>query len=657
VNGFFGAGPNSPETGDYASTHQKVQQVKYTAPATNKLLLEAGFGTYISQWGYTERPGNTTRDLIRAQEAQAQTFDRNSGLRVVGPCDGCVTMGGNLKYRSSNWPTGYIFAHTWNAAASYVTGAHNLKFGYQGAFHRDDDNLFPTISNTHLMQYQFNTPCGAPAGSTGLTPCPNTTPIATGITLQSGVFTRKVRTEYYAFYAQEQWTKDRLTLQGALRFDRAWSSFPEQQIGPSVTIPTAIVLAPQMGIKGYNDISPRIGAAYDLFGNGKTSLKANVGRYLHPASNQGRYINANPSELVSTITTRAWTDNNNNYRVDCDVLNGQPQSPATTGSIDTCGVFSDLNFGRARPGTRLDDSILSGWGARPHDWQFGVSVQQQVLPRVSVEAGYYRRWWPIFGAADITDNINTTGADYARFSVYAPSDARLPNGGGYAVNNIYNVNLAPSLVAANNVQRAANDFGSYSRYWDGFDITAQARLSNGLHLQGGTSTGRLVFDQCEPRDTVPESGATNPYCRNSEPLLTTFKAVAQYVIPRVDVNVAGTFSSRPGVSLSANVVYTNADMLNPARSTLGRNLNAASTVTVNVVEPNTMFGDRIDQLDIRLGKILRFGKTRTNLNLDIVNAMNSNDNLAYSPTFGATWPAPTSVLTARLFRISAQLDF
>ena len=106
----------------------------------------------------------------------------------------------------------------------------------------------------------------------------------------------------YAFYAQEQWTKDRLTLQGALRFDHAWSSFPEQQIGPSVTIPTANILPAQQGIKGYNDLSPRIGVAYDLFGNGKTSLKGNVGRYLHPASNQGRYINANPSELVSTIT-------------------------------------------------------------------------------------------------------------------------------------------------------------------------------------------------------------------------------------------------------------------------------------------------------------------------------------------------------------------
>jgi hypothetical protein len=656
VNGFFGAGPNSPETGDYASTHQKVQQVKYTAPATNKLLLEAGFGTYISQWGYTERPGNPTKDIIRAQEQQAQTFDRN-GVRVVGPCDGCLTVGGNLKYRSSNWPTGYIFAHTWNAAASYVTGAHNMKFGYQGAFHRDDDNLFPTISNTSLMMLGFNTPCGAPAGSTGLTPCPNANPIASQITLQSGVFTRKVRTEYYAFYAQEQWTKDRLTLQGALRFDHAWSSFPEQQIGPSVTIPNAIVLPAQAGIKGYNDLSPRIGVAYDLFGNGKTSLKGNVGRYLHPASNQGRYINANPSELVSTITTRPWTDNNGNYQVDCDVLNGQPQSPATTGSLDTCGVFQDLNFGRARPGTRLDDSILAGWGARPHDWQLGISVQQELMPRVSVEVGYYRRWWPIFGGADITDNINTSSADYANFSVYAPSDQRLPNGGGYAVANVYNINLAPSLVAPSNVQKAANDFGSYSRYWDGFDITAQARLRNGLNLQGGTSTGRLVFDQCEPRETVPESGLTNPYCRQVEPMLTTFKGVASYIIPRVDVNVSGTFSSRPGVSLSANVVYTNADMLNPARSTLGRTLNAAGNVTVNVLEPNTLFGDRIDQLDLRIGKILRFGKTRTNLNLDIVNALNSNDNLAYSATFGPTWPAPTSVLTARLFRLSAQLDF
>jgi hypothetical protein len=662
VNGFFGAGPNSPETGDYGDTHQKVQQVKYTAPATNKLLLEAGFGTYISQWGYTERPGNPTKSLVRAQEAQAQVFDRN-GVRVAGPCDGCLTVGGNLKYRSSNWPTGYIFAHTWNASASYVTGAHNMKFGYQGAFHRDDDNLFPTISNDHLMQFQFNTPCGAAAGAAGTTPCANQNPIATALTLQSGAFTRKVRTEYYAFFAQEQWTRDRMTLQAALRFDRAWSSFPEQQIGPSVTVPNAIVLPAQDGIRGYNDISPRIGVAYDLFGNGKTSLKGNIGRYLHPASNQGRYINANPSELVSTLTTRPWTDHNGNYWPDCDLLNGQPQSPATTGSIDTCGVFSDLNFGRERPGTRLDESILSGWGARPYDWQFGVSVQQEVVPRVSVEVGYYRRWWPIYTTNDVTDNENTSAADYTQFAVTAPSDDRLPSDGGYQVPGIYNINDAPSRIAPTNVQKAANAYGDYQRYWDGFDVTAQARLRNGLTLQGGTSTGRAVTDSCESRAVVPEGlGAgsntngslINPFCRTVEPMLTSFKGIASYMVPKVDVNVAGTFSSRPGVSLSANVTYTAADLA--ARSTLGRPLVGAP-LTINVLEPNTMFGTRIDQLDLRIGKLLRFGRTRTNINLDIVNALNSNDNLAYSPTFSATWPTPTSVLTARLFRFSAQVDF
>ena len=83
-NGFFGPGPNSPETGDYGDTHQKVQQVKYTSPATNKLLLEAGFGTYISQWGYQERPGNLT------EESDARAGTVGADLRSSGQqsCDG-----------------------------------------------------------------------------------------------------------------------------------------------------------------------------------------------------------------------------------------------------------------------------------------------------------------------------------------------------------------------------------------------------------------------------------------------------------------------------------------------------------------------------------------------------------------------------------------
>ena len=184
-----------------------------------------------------------------------------------------------------------------------------------------------------------------------------------------------------------------------------------------------------------------------------------------------------------------------------------------------------------------------------------------------------------------------------------------------------------------------------------------------MTLQGGTSTGRLVTDLCGVRAQVPEftppsatlaSSLLNPYCRTVEPFLTQVRAIGSYVIPRVDVQVAGTFQSRPGVSLAANLVVPNAT----ARQSLGRNLaGGVQNVTVNLIEPNTMFGDRLNQLDLRIGKILRFARTRTNLAVDIVNALNSSAVLTYNNTFNATWPTPASVLTARVARLSVQFDF
>ena len=220
------------------------------------------------------------------------------------------------------------------------------------------------------------------------------------------------------------------------------------------------------------------------------------------------------------------------------------------------------------------------------------------------------------------------------------------------------------MRGAENVQSAANDFGNYKRYWDGFDITAQARLRNGLTLQGGTSSGRFVEDICDVRPQVPEfrrsgrvlASPTIPYCRQVEPLLTTFKGLSSYLIPKVDVQVAGTFSSRPGVSLSANQVYTSAQIANPAFSTLGRPLARwrrspstwSSRKRCSATESISSTSESASSSD---------SDGRERLNLDIVNALNSNDNLAYSPTFSATWPTPTSVITARLFRLSAQFDF
>ena len=151
------------------------------------------------------------------------------------------------------------------------------------------------------------------------------------------------------------------------------------------------------------------------------------------------------------------------------------------------------------------------------------------------------------------------------------------------------------------------------------------------------------------------SSLLNPYCKQVEPFSTTYKANASYLVPKVDVQVSGTFSSRPGVPLRADAIFQANDPTIVA--TLGRPLAGVANVTVPLVAPYTFYGDRITQTDMRIGKILRFGRTRSNLSLDIVNLFNSNDNLAYQTLLSNTWPAPTTVLLPRIFRVNFGIDW
>ena len=156
---------------------------------------------------------------------------------------------------------------------------------------------------------------------------------------------------------------------------------------------------------GYNDLSPRGGLAYDLFGNGKTAVKVNFGKYLEPTSNNNNYILSNPITRIATTAARGWTDSNGNRTPDCDLRNQGAQNLTATGG-DICAASNAQTFGTAAQTTaNIDPKILSGWSVRSNDWQIGASVQQQVLPRVSVEFGYFRRWLNNF---TITDNLLTT---------------------------------------------------------------------------------------------------------------------------------------------------------------------------------------------------------------------------------------------------------
>jgi len=140
--------------------------------------------------------------------------------------------------------------------------------------------------------------------------------------------------------------------------------------------------------------------------------------------------------------------------------------------------------------------------------------------------------------------------------------------------------------------------------------------------------------------------------------VTRATGLGSYTVPKVDVLVSGTFRSDRGSPLAANMVFLN------TQTTLGRAFNNAPNVTVNLVEPGTLYGDRVNEVDMRFAKILRFGRTRTNVGFDVYNILNSAPVLTYNQAFNpnvltgsSAWLAPQSTLQPRFFKFSAQIDF
>ena len=609
---------SAPETGAYRNTFQRVQQARWTSPLTNRLLLEAGFGTYMSRWGGTPMPGQDP-NLIR-------TVDQcTTGVAPGQPCEHGIA---NITFRSPNWGSHWTTVYNWRGSASLVMNSHNLKAGYQGSHLGDNQTNF---SSDQYLAYRLNN--GVP----------------NQFTQTINRFTRHQWVRTAAFYVQDSYTVSRFTFQGALRYDHAWSYFPEQEIIPVPFFPQGRTYPATPG-SSYNDLTPRGGVAVDVFGNGKTSLKFNFGRYLEAAQNAGFFTTNNPIGRLSTSVSRTWADNNNDKVIDCNLLSQSAQSPATTGSIDTCGTGSP-NFGTDVVSSTLDPTLTTGWGVRTGDWQVGTSIQQEVMPRVSAEFGYQRRWLLNFST---TDNRSTANTDYDQFSVFIPSDPRLPGGGGGQLDGIYNITQAAFARPTDNFVTLADRFGEQNQLTNSFSLNVTARPRFGLTMQGGFNYALTNTNSCEIRGSLPETATTNPWCDNDTSLLR-ITALGSYTVPKIDVLLATTFRSEQGQQLAAN--YTTG----PANTTLGRPFAGGSpTITVNLIEPGSMYGDRANQLDLRVAKNLRFGGTRTNVGFDIFNIFNSNPVLTYNQAFSPTtetWLRPNSVLQPRYVKFSASINF
>jgi hypothetical protein len=620
----------SPEASDrYFDFPYWLTQGTWTSTATSRLLFEAGFSRLAYPGGAGTGPPDGARNLIQVvEQAAIGGHPANFGYRGIN------TVGDS-----------YQNIKNWRTSVSYVTGAHNLKVGYAGGYQRADVAL---ITGESQLTYRFNN--GVP----------------NQFTFRLPNFRTSNRTMSSALFAQDTWTFRRLSLQGALRYDRAWSWSPAEGNGTTETSrfnAAPVQFERTASVDAYQDISPRGGAAFDVFGNGKTAVKFAVGRYLAPSTNDAPYTQNNPASRIVNSASRNWQDVNGNYVVDCDILN--PAAQSSPGG-DTCGALTGdaLNFGKAGSNlTRVNPDILRGWGVRRYDWQWGVDLQQELVPRVSLDVSYNRRW---FGNFTVSDDQARGPADYDPWTIVAPVDARLPGGGGYPI-TIYTQTAAASGRAAQNYVTFETDFGpGRVSYWQGVDLTLRARFGQGLTVQGGTSTGRSITDTCATVVNIDSPDRRG--CRNEEPYQTTLRGLASYTLPKVNVLVSATVRSQPPVQ----ILGTGATWLVPntvVSSLLGRlppGGLASGNTTVLLLDNgnNRLYADnRRTQIDMRFAKILRFGRIRTDIGVDLYNLLNSNYATGYESSYsytqpnGGTWHNPTSILSPRFARLNFTINY
>jgi hypothetical protein len=660
--------PRTPEAqGLNLYTPGHTRTLTWSSPFSNRVLLEAGWGSYMANYA------NDAPRIDGTHNPQLISVLEQTGVASAA-IPGSVFNGGipNLTYRFDN-PLGGGFQHhqigtlaNLRASISYITGAHNVKVGYMGGFSNPSQSYY---NFTPFVQYRFNG--GVPNQLTQTAQFGGSGPSAVE-------FVRNLVPT--SFFAQDSWTTNRLTLQGGVRYDRIISSYPDACAGgPDFPLMPKQICYPARSTEGvrWTDVTPRIGAAYDLFGNGKTAVKVNVGKYMQALTASNSDMDLNPLIRLNLQTTRTWNDRgglgiNGDYVPQCNLLN-----PALNGE---CGPMDNQNFGKEFFTRTFDPAFINGFGVRPYNWEMGVSLQQEVAPRVGVTVGYYRRW---FGNFYTLDNLATAASDYTQFSVPIPLDPRLPGGGGGVVSGVYNLNpnkLVGGAVVQDLAQLSSNFGAEPIENWHGVDVGVNARLRNGLTVQGGTSTGRGLQDNCAVRSVLPETyswvtidgtqalrgdstaGLTRPYCRIVDPFLTSFRGLATYLVPKVDIQVSGTWRSDPGTDLSANYVVNNA-IANSGPQPLGRNLSSGS-ITVNLIPPSTLYADRRNNLDLRVAKIFRFGRTRTQVGIDVYNVANSDTITAYNTAYVAptatspsAWLTPSGIATARYVKFNVQIEF
>jgi hypothetical protein len=624
---------------------QFLPLVSWTYTATNRLLFEAGQSV-----------------LVLNEDSRRQPY--------VGPNDIRVTdLALNIAYGSDAnnniWSGSYTrrFVTKYNSrfSASYITGSHTLKTGWtmQRYYLGRPDRYTDINQINQARSYTFR----------------NRVPVS--VTIWATPFEYLEQTTNLGLFAQDQWTLGRVTLNLGLRYDGLNGYVPAQQLPAGIFVP-ARDFPEVKNTPNFKNLNPRLGASYDIFGNGKTALKVGLGRYVPytvTASN-------NPAANQAASATRTWDDNTfpvgdprrGNYAPDC-VL-----GPSVPGANGECGALSDQTFGQVRAGnTRIANDAQTGFNKQFYNWQASVGVNRELRRGVALNVGYFRTW---YGGFLVTKNMAVTPADFDSYCLSLPVDARLANG-GQQLCGFYDIK--PALFGVtDNLRTQASNYGKRIENYNGIDVTLTMRFAQGGYVSGGVSVGRTVTDACDLIKKVPEalfgvdsqvsntvpgtlsSGTANSwspaqFCRVSQPWSagTQAKFLAVYPLPW-GLQASATYQNIAGIPYTATYPAPNAQIA----STLGRNVGSCrgaatcnANVNVELVAPNTRYEDRLQQVDLRFTKRFQVERFTLRGNFDIYNVLNGSAILSENTGYGVQWLTPYETMGGRLFKFSTQFEF
>ena len=622
-----------PATGSavWTSPIYTTGSIKLTSTVTNRVLVEGGFSTNYERYNIVMQPG--IEKARGTPEWYTQVYKTDSALG---------TQWNALSQTYGRYPDRFSFG----GAISYITGAHNVKFGIQDTFgrYRRTDGSNGDIRATFIN---------------GIA--------STAQILNTPVARRDLLHVDAGFYAQDSWTLKRMTVNYGARYEHFSSGIP-LETAPAGRYTAARTFGP-IEMPTWNSIAPRGGLVYDLFGDQKTALKFSVGKYMQ-AGSTGFSESYNPLQL--TTASVSWTDLNRD---------GVPQ-----GELGCVYLSAGCEINLAQLPNGFGVASLANFDPgmkRMYNIETAVSVQRELFTGVSVSGGWFHR---DFKNLRRRVNVLQSFADYTPFTMFSPID-------GSAI-TYYNV----SAAARSRVNAVDGNATSDRKMWfNGFEYNFNARLPRGATLFGGGMSERTIAQVCDE--------AFNPnnllYCdqtRSGIPFRTQFK-IAGTVPVTYGIQVGFSFQSLPGYGYGTGALsgreggptgptgQPSALQLNtpngvgtvwlitPAttysasspcvaqgKCTAGQlvdpGMNVAS-LSVPLIAPNTEFGDRINQLDLNVTRTIRIGRSSVQPKLDLFNALNVSPVYAVrSLNFGtASYLQPSSILVGRVFQVGAIVKF